>query len=50
MYNCLEGGVNMREAQVYIKKHLKNRTNYTELGGVISQLGDLYPPMGEGGV
>jgi len=36
------GGVNMREEQIYIKKHLKNRQN--ETGGIASQLGGLYPP------
>jgi len=37
------GGVSMREAQVYIE-NIKNRKKYIESGGVVSQLGGLYPP------
>jgi len=40
----LGGGVNMREAQIYILKTLKNILNWVR-GGVISQLeGSLLPP------
>jgi len=42
-------GVNLHFTlkKIYIKKTLKNRKNKTELGGgVISQLGGLYPPRG----
>jgi len=39
----------MREAQIYIKKHLKkDQINLCWGGGVVSQLGDLYPPRGGG--
>jgi len=43
MYKCL-GGVNMREAHIYMEKEKKKpRKKYTELGGVVSQLGGLCP-------
>jgi len=40
--------VNICEEQIYIEQHLKKRKNYTESGGggVVSQLGGLYPPGG----
>jgi len=42
----LGGGVNMRKAQIYIK-NIKKTKIYTELGGgVVSQLGGIYPPLG----
>jgi len=40
------GGVNMHKVQIYIKKTLKNRKNYTELGGVVFQLRAQYPLKG----
>jgi len=40
----MSGGVNMCEAQIYIKKQKKTETNTVSRGGVVSQLGGLYPP------
>jgi len=39
------GGKNMRETQMYIKKHYKNRKITLSRGGVVSQPGGSLPPM-----
>jgi len=45
---CL-GGVNMRQAKIYIKKIKKNKNKYTELEGVVVwslKWGRYLPPLG----
>jgi len=43
------GGVNMREVQIYIEKHKKNRKITLRRGGVccLSTEGVFTPPLGE---
>jgi len=44
------GGVNMRKAQTYIKKHRKlKQLHWVGGGGVVSQLGVFTPPHPLGG-
>jgi len=38
------GGVYTCTKCKFTLKDIKNRKNYTEWGGVVSQLGGLYPP------
>jgi len=45
------GGVNMREKQIYIKKHKKTEKNDIELGGGYRfSTGGSIPTLGGGGV